>query len=174
MRLPLTDKFLWQVYTLLENADRAHEPFALRSMKAVALPEWYKLRKVYEREKAKKKFSQFVHYLKARGYIRSTGSGEGILLTSKGRGKALKTKLKLVQEKPRKDGKLIMAFFDIPEKRRRIRDIFREFLISMGYQKLQQSVWMCGNDALEETEKIVREYDLDRYVKLFLIKAVEL
>jgi len=174
MKLPLTDKFLWELYNVLESLDRAHQPFAHRSMRAVASPEWYKLKKSYERQQAKRAFSQFIYYLKSQGYIISTGSGEGVLLTSKGEQKALRAKLKLVKERPRRDGKLIMAFFDIPEKKRPLRDLFRDFLVAMGYKKLQQSVWMCANDALEETERIVREYELERYVKLFLIKSIEL
>lgn len=174
MRLPLTDKFLWQVYTILEKLDRAYEPFGPRTMRQVLSPEWHRLKKAYQRERAKRTFSQFIYYLKSRGYIASTGSGEGIFLTSKGEQKALKIRLRLVTEKPRKDGKLVMALFDIPEKRRKVRDIFREFLIAMGYKKLQQSVWMCGNDALEETEKVIEEYRLEPCVKLFLIKAIEL
>ncbi|MDO8474563.1 MAG: CRISPR-associated endonuclease Cas2 [bacterium] len=174
MRLPLTEKFLWQFYTILENADQTYKLLTPRPMRAVLSPEWYKLKKTYEQEKSKKTFSQFVHYLKVHGYIKPTESGEGVLLTAKGRNKALKIKLKLIQEKPRRDGRFVMAFFDIPEAKRKTRDIFREFLVTMGYKKLQQSVWMCGNDALEETERIVREYALERCVKLFLIKAVEL
>lgn len=174
MRLPITDKFLLGLYSTIESTDRVYEPFALHSMRAVVSLEWHKLQKLYEREKARRAFSQFIHYLKNQGYIQSTGSGEGVLLTPKGQEKAVKASLNLVREKPRKDGKLIMAIFDIPEKQRKVRDMFRQFLIAMGYKKLQQSVWICGNDGLEKTEYIVREYRLERYVKLFLIKSVEL
>lgn len=174
MRLPLTDKFLRNLYTFLEKADQAYEPFAPRGMRAVLSPEWHQLKKSYEREKARKAFSQFIYGLKARGYIASTGSGEGILLTPKGEQKVFMAQLKLVREKPRRDGRLVMAVFDVPERQRHLRDIFREFLVAMGYKKLQQSVWLCGNDALGETEKIIRDHRLERYVKLFLIKAVDI
>ena len=173
IRLPLTDKFLWKLYSLLENAQGAYEPFAPRTMRRVLSPEWYNLKKSYEREKAKKAFSQFIYTLKTRGYIASTGSGEGILLTSKGKQKVFRAQLRLVTEKPRRDGKLVMAVFDVPEKKRHLRDIFREFLVAMGYRKLQQSVWICGNDALEATERVVKEYRLEDFVKLFLIKTIE-
>ena len=72
IRLPLTDKFLWKLYSLLENAQGAYEPFAPRTMRRVLSPEWYNLKKSYEREKAKKAFSQFIYTLKTRGYIAST------------------------------------------------------------------------------------------------------
>jgi hypothetical protein len=39
---------------------------------------------------------------------------------------------------------------------------------------LQQSVWVCPYDVLEETEAILRKYSLDEYVKLFLIEEVEI
>ena len=65
-----------------------------------------------------------------------------------------------------------MIIFDIPEKRRQDRDLLRDALVDMGYQKLQQSVWVCPYDAYGETEKAVREYQIIPFVKLFLIEEV--
>lgn len=66
-----------------------------------------------------------------------------------------------------------MVVFDIPEDLHNLRDLLRENLQGLGYQKLQQSVWTCPYDVSKETEEIIREYALDRYIKLFLIEEVE-
>ncbi len=78
------------------------------------------------------------------------------------------------KKKRRPDGKWQMVIFDIPEKKRVLRDIFRENLQILGYKILQQSVWVCPYEISKETEGIIRQYSLDPYVKLFLIEEIEM
>ena len=171
MKLPLTERFLWQLYDIVEAADRAHEPFALRSVRDVLQPELRAMRKHYEREKARQGFSQFLYSLKRRGYVTESHT-KGILFTDKGKYKALKAKFQGQDYRPRKDKKMIMVMFDIPENRRKLRDLLRSFLLYLKYEKLQQSIWVCRHDVLRETEKLVHEYNLDRYVHILLIEEI--
>jgi len=67
-----------------------------------------------------------------------------------------------------------MVIFDIPERKRDLRDIFRENLQLLGYRMLQQSVWVCPFDVLKETEGVIRQYELDDYIRLFLIEELEI
>lgn len=177
MKLPITDQFLWELYSLLDKTVEVFDevvPSVPRSLRESV--ELNKLKRRYEREKARKSFRQFIYHLKKQGYIKIKDSEEkkGILLTKKGMEKVLKTRFKMKDKKKRKDGKWQMVIFDIPENKRNLRDLFRECLQLLGYKMLQQSVWVCPYDVFKETEEIIRRYSLDRYVKLFLIEEIEI
>jgi len=176
MRLPITDKFLWEFYNFLEKIGDINGLLSPRPWREVWCPELHKFRYEYEKGRLRKRFSQFIYYLKKNGYIKikSLENKQGIILTKKGAEKVLKTKLRLREKRPRKDGKWQMVIFDIPERKRDLRDLFRETLHILGYKMFQQSVWVCPYNVLKETEVIVQKYSLDRYVKLFLIEEVEM
>jgi len=178
MKLPLTDKFLWSLYNLLEKAD---ETFAVifpprEFFKEARYHDLYKLKRACEKEKSRKYFSQFIYYLKKRGYIKikNLEQKKGIMLTRRGLQKALKARFKMKEKRMRKDGKYQMVIFDIPERKRKLREIFREYLQILGYKMFQQSVWICPYDVYKETEGIVRKFSLDPYVRFFLIEEIEI
>jgi hypothetical protein len=177
MRLPLTDKFIWDLYNLLEEIDKTLDLFAPpRSIKEAWFPDFYKLKRNYDRKIERKQFSRLIYYLKRKGYIKIKNLEEkqGILLTKEGENKVLKIKFKMKEKEKRKDEKWQMVIFDIPERKRFFRDLLRGNLQILGYKMFQQSVWVCPYDVLKETEGIIRKYSLDSYVKLFLIEEVEI
>jgi CRISPR-associated endonuclease Cas2 len=180
MKLPLTDKFLWMLYELYEEYEKT---FNLTDILKV---EW--MRKVLpmdegywreiERRQRRKQFAQFIDYLKKRGYIKIANleGKKGILLTPKGKVKALRAKWFNEPEeefKKRKDGKWIMVIFDIPEKTRKYRDQFREFLYSLRFRSLQKSVWVCPYDVLKDLEELIKLLNIEKYVRIFLIEEIE-
>lgn len=172
IKLPFTEQFLWNVYNFFEGVDRAYTTLASpRTVYEVMHPDIVKFKREYERKRAKTSFRQFLYYLQKQGYIKisPTIHGRGVLLTVKGEEKVLEIKRKHQQREKRKDGKWQMIIFDIPEKYRLVRNILRSFLLDVGYQKLQHSVWVCPYEVSEETEKAVREYRVEKYVKIFLI-----
>lgn len=180
MRIPLTDKFLLLLYDFYEATDRALEPpeiFKLRSIKEIGvdLHFWEEL----ERKKRKRQFHQFIDYLKKSGYIKieNLQGKQGILLTPRGRQKALKRKFKNAKPeglKKRKDRKWVMLIFDIPERKRKYRDDLRKSLYALGFQMLQKSVWISPYDVNQELEKIVRAYQIEGYIRIFLIEEIEI
>jgi len=176
LKLPITDQFLWDLYNFIQELDRTFDLFAPRTMKEAVFPELLRLKREHERKKAKRQFSQLIYYLKKKGYIRikNLEQKQGVILTKKGKEKVLKVKFKIKEKKRRKDGKFEMIIFDIPEKKRHLRNLLREALHLLGYQMLQQSVWVCPYEVLEETEEIVRKYSLDPYVRIFLIEEIEI
>ena len=87
--------------------------------------------------------------------------------------RVLKTALKKVKKKKRRDGNWLMLIFDIPEKKRKLRDLLRENLQILGFKLLQKSIWVCPYDILEQVQGIIQKYNLEKYVKIFLIKEVE-
>ena len=181
MKLPFTDKFLWMVYNFFEGVGEVLEPpfiFKLKSWRRIT-PLDDEFWTNFEKKQSRKQFAQFVNYLKKKGYIQIAKLKEkkGILLTPKGKRKALKTKFLLEPSpelKRRKDGKFLMIIFDIPEKKRQLRDEFRKILYSLGSQQLQKSVWVSPFDIQKQLEEVIRIYDLENYVRIFLIEEIEI
>jgi hypothetical protein len=187
MKLHLTEKFLWDIYKLIKTKDEIidtlippHVSHKSRAFLEIFWPSYYDIRDYYwEQYKEKKKregFAKMISYLKSRGYlnIKDLKNREAILITSKGMEKIFDAKIKLTERKKRKDEKWQMVLFDIPENNRKNRDYFREYLKYLGYQKLQQSVWVCPYDVLKETEQLIKRYKLERFVRLLLVEEVEI
>jgi len=175
MRFPITEKFLWDVYNAIETLDRLHDPFKIKTMKEVYFPEFYKLKREWERKLDRKRFAKLLSYLKKKGLIRikEIENKEGIVLTPKGIQKVLKIKYKTIEKRKRKDGKWQMVIFDIPEKMRKIRENFRNDLKILGYQKFQKSIWISPYDVLKETQEIIVRYGIEKFVRLLLIEEIE-
>ena len=174
MRIPFTDKFLWDVYNVADWVKNKHEYVAPRTMRETVYPELWQMKKEYERRRRRKDFSQFLYYLKKKGYIKikNLEQTEGVMLTKSGLERAMRAMRLLAQRKKRNDGRWQMIIFDIPEEKKNSRRILREYLTFLGYQLLQRSVWVCPYDVGKETEEFLREYSIDPYVKLFLIKEI--
>ncbi len=176
MRLPFTDQFLLDIYNLIEKIDQVSEEFTPpRTMRELLYPDLCRLKRKYERKKAKRRFSQFINYLKKKGYIeiKNLKEKQGVLLTKKGIEKVVNFKSKIGERERRPDGKWQMIIFDIPERERYLRDLLRGKIYLLGYKMLQQSVWVCPYNVLKETEKFLRENSLDEYVRLFLIEQID-
>jgi hypothetical protein len=175
MKLPITDRFLWDLYNCIQEVHRTYDLLAPpRSMYQYVYRDRIRLRREYERQKAKKGFNQFVGSLQRQGYIKvkALEGVRGVILTPKGAERVLRVKRKLKEKRKRKDGKWVMTIFDIPEKQKKMREMLREALVDLGYEKLQQSVWVCPYDVYEETQEAVRSCRAVPYVKLFLIEEV--
>ena len=176
MRLPITDEFLWDLYRLYEKTGDIAYLFSIKTWSEVAIPPSLSIRRIYEKKKHRWTFAKFIWYLKKKGYIRvkSLEPQEGIILTSAGMEKVLKITLAKTEKKRRKDGKWIMVIFDIPERKRKMRDLFREALQVLGFKFFQKSIWVCPHDVLKEIQGIIQKYTLEKYVKIFLIQEVEI
>ena len=176
MKLPITDKFLLDLYDFLEKLGDAHNIFALRSWDEIWCPQLYEFRCKYRKKQERKNFSRLIYYLKKKGYIKikNLEQKQAVLITKKGANKVLKTKFKMEERRKRADGKWQMIIFDIPERKRDLRNLLRENIYLLGYKMLQQSVWVCPYDTLKETEIILQKYSIDPYVKLFLIEEIAL
>ena len=56
------------------------------------------------------------------------------------------------------------VMFDIPEKKRAARDIFREKLTGLGFKKIQQSIWRHRYPCAKEIEFLANLYEIGLYV----------
>ncbi|TSC94066.1 MAG: Uncharacterized protein CEN87_662 [Parcubacteria group bacterium Licking1014_1] len=176
MRLNITDKFLWDVYSFFEELGDTVGPIFRpyptmgNSLPGIKNPVFKK----YRKQRGRKKFAKLIYYLKKRGYIKieNLKKGQAIILTEQGICKALKASFAIEGGKMRRDGKWIMIIFDIPAKNRKARNLLRSVLLNLKYKMLQQSVWITPYDVSEKTEKLLQIYLLDSYVKIFLIEKI--
>jgi len=190
IKLPFTEKFLLDLYNFMNKAGRLIGKITLPkyfsnpaiAFKKLFLPsfcdfmdEWenkYKNKK----KKDKNYFYRMIYQLKQRGYLKilRVKNNSAIIITPKGIEKIFIAEIKLIDRKPRRDRKWQMVLFDIPENKRRNRDLFRRALQYLGYKKLQKSIWVCPYDVLRETKDLIKRYNLKPYVELLLVKKIGL
>jgi hypothetical protein len=101
--------------------------------------------------------------------IEEKGGVVRIQLTAGGKKKVLSFALDGMQIKSpsRWDGRWRIVAFDVPEKKRRGRDIFRQKLKELGFKEFQQSVWAHQHSCLEEVSFLVHLYELEPYMTYF-------
>ncbi len=176
MKIPITDKFLWDAYKLLEKtgdvASLVFNPHPrIGDFWAIKNPVFEK----YRKEKGAKEFAKLIYYLKTKNYIKvkRLEGKQGIMLTKEGISKALRAKFALEGGQKRKDGKWLMLTFDIPQKHKKARILLRSIMKNLGFKIFQHSIWVCPFDISDATEKLLQMHDLEKYVKLFLIESLE-
>ena len=177
MKIPITDKFLWDVFNALSSVEDAGRPLfhPARSMRDATMstddPIYQKYRKIFTSQE----FSQLIYYLKRKNYIKvkNLEGKRGIMLTKTGVSKALLASFSADGGKKRKDGKWIMLTFDIPQKHKKSRMLLRSIIGTLGYKMFQQSIWVCPFDVSDTTEKLLQVHNLEKYVKIFLIEKLE-
>lgn len=113
--------------------------------------------------------SQTIYELKRNGYLEQIEvDGQKYLkLTPKGRLKAIKRKIL------RKwDGLWRIVVFDIEEKRKKTRDLFRSKLKELNCRPLQKSVWISPNDISADLEDVIQLLNLEDNVDYFITKSL--
>jgi hypothetical protein len=183
MKLKLTEQLLWDLYNFKNKTGDIisgilPERYGLRFSNFNAFRnEWTSENKrKYEREKSRKRFSQIIKNLKNKGYlnVKDVKNRKAILITSRGIKKLFEVGLKTNGRNKRPDKKWQMVLFDIPEVSRKSRDLFRKQLKYLGYQNLQKSIWVCPYDVLKITQKLIKNYKLDRFVRLLLVEEIKI
>lgn len=90
----------------------------------------------------------------------SEKDGESVVeLTQNGKRRILRYALDDLQIEKQKiwDGKWRLVIYDVAEKKRVLRDVFRRTLQSLGFLQLQESVWLCPYPCEREIS-FLREY----------------
>jgi len=190
MRIRVTEKFLWYLYRLARKKDDIMSELwsskwhGFKDPLEMIFPDIWGMRdylweqyKKQNRDKARKKrFYRMINYFKIKGYlnVKDLKNRKAVIITPKGMERVLETELKFGKKEKRRDKKWQMIFFDIPEKRRRDRDRLRKYLRYLGYKKLQQSIWVCPNNVLRATQQIIKNYKLDRFIRLLLVEEVKI
>ena len=143
MKISVTDKFLWDIYKFLNGAGEAVNFMLQRPTMGNFLPgPKNPIYRKYRSAKNKRRFNNLIYYLKKRGYVsvKNLQGRQGLILTKEGIGRALKASFALEERERRKDGKWVMIIFDIPHKKRAVRDQVRTLLRSAGMTLRDSSV----------------------------------
>lgn len=114
-------------------------------------------------ELRKSDFSQALKRLRERGLIELVSDERLIYkLTDRGKDRALWVKMKLNNEKW--DGKWRLVIWDIPEKRRVVRDILRFKLKQLGFTRWQKSVWASKVNCTDLLRKFIKQIGIEDWV----------
>ncbi len=62
------------------------------------------------------------------------------------------------------DGKWRLVIFDIPENKRRIRDLFRRRLKDWEFKPWQRSVWLTKRNITDRLRKLIEDLDVSSWV----------
>lgn len=121
------------------------------------------------------RFKDYFGGLRKRGYIEidTKKSPQGKLirvkLTQKGR-------LKLLEESKEEkiDGQWRMLSFDIPERMRQKRNLFRATIKRIGFRQVQQSLWACPFTKADQVELAIKECGVQDYVAYLIILKTDI
>lgn len=133
----------------------------------------YKAQRNYE----KSCFSERIQYLKRRGLIESfvEGKEQYIEITPIGLEKVKEFNFDRIKiDRPKLwDKKWRIVFFDIPDKHKRSRDIFRYKILSIGFQKIQESVYVYPFECSNEIRQISESLLVENFVLLMVSDIIQ-
>lgn len=85
-------------------------------------------------------------------------------LTDSGKNQALWIKMRLEDEKW--DGKWRLVSWDIPESRRKARDLLRHQLKQLGFIKFQNSIWASKKNCTKLLNEYIKKVGIEDWVKV--------
>ena len=107
--------------------------------------------------------------------IYQDGDKLAVKITKKGRTKLLKYNLEDIEiPKPDEwDRKWRIILFDIPEKIRKARDVFRYHLNQLGFYEFQKSVFVHPYNCKDEIDYLIEFYNLRRFVRFVEADSID-
>lgn len=154
--------------TLLEKILLSFIPYTEENLMLAYKP--WKFFASLEREYSvsKNAISVATYRAKKYGYLKEVEdkhSEKQLFVTSKGKVKILG----YIKKAPKAwDGKWRLIFFDIPEKEKRKRNIFRSKLKELGFKQHQLSAWISPFDFSDEIDLLIAELEIEDYVKYLI------
>ena len=119
----------------------------------------------HERNLNKSALAKALKRLREEGLVDLISDKElALRLTDKGRSKALWIKMRLEDEKW--DGKWRLVIWDIPEKRKKVRDLLRYQLKQLGFEKVQNSVWASKKNCTLILNEYIKKVGIEDWVKV--------
>ena len=70
-------------------------------------------------------------------------------------------------------GQWLLFSFNIPEKKRRLRNALRDELVLHGFGRLHHNLWISPYDLRTECNKIIKRLQLEPYTVMFISKATK-
>ena len=182
MKIPFTEKALKDLYNFLEatvsGIGQIVPPPLIRPPRPyyyIPSKDYNAYSKFFTKKYCRKKFYQFIDYLKRHGYlkIKKLKNYRIIGWTPKGLNKILYLAASDRLKKKKLNGKYLMIIFDIPERCRKKRDYLRKMLKLLGYKQLQKSIWISALDVFKETENLIKIQKIEPYAQLFVLEKIK-
>lgn len=109
-----------------------------------------------------------------RGYLqrRVFGESEGYILSQKGKMKSYRLRTHNPRGGKLPNGQWLMVFFDVPESKRKVRDLLRRELCSLGFRSVQKSVWVTRRQVSGQLQELIALLNVGRFVKPLLVRAL--
>ncbi len=130
-----------------------------------------------ERENDRADFSERIKYLKRNGLISSfiEGKERYLEITPKGLKRIDEFKAEPTEiKRPEKwDGKWRIVIFDVPNKRKSERDIFRHKITKIGLQPIQESVYVYPFECTEEITIFTGHLNISRHVLVMISEIIQ-
>lgn len=163
--LKIKDKILLGLAVLGDLTFQVAEPIGITLKKAHnMLPQDYKATNFYGALNRLYKTNEIEKIIKrGKPYIRLTGRGKRKLTRD--------FPLLAMQQKPW-DGFWRVVIFDIPEKYHYVRDLLRNKLASLGFGKLQRSVYITPFNVAQDVREFLASKNLSGYVLVMVSKEV--
>lgn len=107
--------------------------------------------------------------------IRNQYGEEVITLTESGRRKILKYALDdlSIEKQKHWDGRWRIVIYDVNEKKKRLRDVFRSALGSLGFLQLQRSIWIFPYPCEKQMTFLKEYYDVGNEVLYIVATTLE-
>ena len=125
----------------------------------------------------KRKFDNLMYRLKRDKLIKEVldGKEKKIVFTKKGFEKAQKYRLEelKINIPDTWDKKWRIVLFDVPEDKKRARDIFSSKLKRLGFITLQKSVFIYPHECFDILKKLAEEYDIREYVRFIIADEID-
>lgn len=130
------------------------------------------MKRCLQDKRSKNKINSILHALKAKGFLKiiKSENTQGYFLTPKGEFRSYCLKAVGAPKNKLPDNQWLMVFFDIPENFRKGRDIFRGMLKALGFEQFQKSIWITPYNVISEIKMLIKEYEIEKYVKFLLVK----
>ena len=130
-----------------------------------------------ERSAERSQFLEKIKYLKRRGYIEGfiENKEKFIQLTKTGHERLRELNISNIKfSNPDKwDGKWRLVIFDVPEKKRAERDIFRRKLIDLSFVQVQKSIYIYPFACEKEIENLVFLLGIKQFVLVAVSDIIE-
>ncbi|KKQ55085.1 MAG: hypothetical protein US74_C0042G0006 [Parcubacteria group bacterium GW2011_GWA2_38_13] len=122
--------------------------------------------------KKRSKFNNVFFYLKKNGFLktRQINNKTCYFLTPKGDIRSFRVKASLIKKKKLPQRQSVLVFFDIPEKLRSTRGIFRILLKDLGFEMLQKSIWISSYDVIDDVKIIIKKIKIDAFTHILIVK----
>ena len=121
-----------------------------------------------DKRSQQRELKRILYYMKQKGLIKPTSEdyAHGLVVTKQGKHRIKHSDFEniTIPELEKWDQKWRLVFFDIPEEHRAGRRQLINKLKQIGFQQLQQSVWVHPFPSRPEIEQIASEYKVQKYV----------